>query len=748
LQETPGVTPSLRQTPPFGRADLSNCEREQIHLAGSIQPHGALLLVRETDHVIVQASANASAFLGTGARVIGSPLGEIEGDLAARIVPHLSDSLDQNPVAVRCRIGSPGCEFDGMLHRPPGAGLAIELEPAGPPVDLSRHVEGALQAILAASSMRALGDEAARLFKDLTGYDRVMVYRFDEDGHGEVFSERREAHLEPYLGNRYPASDIPQIARQLYRRNRVRVLVDVGCAAVPLEPRLSPLTGADLDMSLCFLRNMSPIHVQYLKNMGVAATLVASLVIGSRLWGLVACHHYVPRFAHFEVRAVCELLAEAVSTRIAALEGFAQAQAELSARRLEQRMIEAISREGDWRSGLFDGSQALLHSIDASGAALLFEGQVLTAGDVPGTRQLRDIGAWLDAHSGKSLLHTASFCVDHPEFAPLIPVASGLLATPVSTTPGEYLVWFRPERVRTVTWGGNPFKPVVIGDNPSQLSPRSSFAQWHQLVVGTAEPWTPADLVAARLIGESVADVVLQFRSVKMLIAQDQLAGVSRQVGLSDQPVVIADCAGRILQVNEAFERLLRAAHPHLRVVEDLPVLFSEPGELRQKLQDLIELRRPWRGEIGLETRMGEGKRLLVRADPVLVAPDRVLGFVLLFTDLTERKAADAARRRFQECIIEQDRGVALRLDSKADLVYRNLLASVVGNAKLAALEITDGADLAHVPEMLESVRASVNRAAGLLKRLIWHATGASDGKLWQIKSLRRQRKAGRREQP
>ena len=159
--------------------------------------------------------------------------------------------------------------FDGLIHRPPGGGLIIELERAGPSVDLSRHLEHGLQTIIAAASLRGLCDETARIFKELTGYDRVMVYRFDDQGHGEVLSEEREPELEAFLGNRYPASDIPQIARRLYERNRVRVLVDVEYAPVPLTPRLSPISGEELDMSLCFLRSSSPIHVQYLKNMGV-----------------------------------------------------------------------------------------------------------------------------------------------------------------------------------------------------------------------------------------------------------------------------------------------------------------------------------------------------------------------------------------------------------------------------------------------------------------------------------------------
>ena len=492
-------------TPAFGQADLSNCERELIHLAGSIQPHGALFLVREPDNAIVQASTNAAGFLGLDGEVIGRTLDAIPGDLAERLRPHLSDGLRDVARGVRCHFGRRHAAFDCLIHRPSDGGLIVELERAGPSVDFSLHLETALQSIMAAATVQAVCDATARIFKTLIGYDRVMVYRFDEQGHGEVFSEEREPGLEAYLGNRYPASDIPQIARRLYVRNRVRVLQDVEYAPVPLTPALSPISGEQLDMSLCLLRSISPIHVQYLKNMGVRATLVVSLMVSGRLWGLISCHHYVPRFVHFEARAVCELLAEAIGTRIAALESFAQVQAELSVRRLEQRMIQAISREGDWRGALFDRSLALLEPVGASGAALLFEGEVRTVGEVPGTATLREIGDWLDRQPRDEQIATASLPEDAPQFAALKPIASGLLAVPVSATPGEYLVWLRPERVRTVTWGGNPFAPHGTGDDPATLSPRRSFAQWHQVVEGTADPWSPADLAAARLIGDSVS---------------------------------------------------------------------------------------------------------------------------------------------------------------------------------------------------------------------------------------------------
>ena len=715
----PTALPSA--SPAFGQADLSNCEQEQIHLAGSIQPHGALLLVREPDLVVVQASANAAQFLHFEGELLGKPLDDLGGNLAQLVRSHLEDDIERIPVAVRCRVNHLSSELDGSLHRPAGGGLIVELEIAARAADLSAFVCEALRRISMTSSLQALSDETAKILKDLAGYDRVMVYRFDEDGHGEVLAEEREPALEPYLGNRYPATDIPQIARRLYERNRVRVLVDVEYRPVPLVPAFSPISGGQLDMSLCCLRSMSPIHIQYLKNMGVGATLVASLLVGGRLWGLVACHHYNPRSAPYPTRVVCELLAEAVSTRIAALESFAQSKAEMSVRRLEQRMVEAIATNGDWEGALFDNPQVVLQPVRATGVALFRDDDVVTAGDVPGTQQLREIVVWLDAQPRERLIATPCLGAQDTRFRPLAPVAAGVMAAPVSQCPGEYLVWFRPERIRTVTWGGNPYEAVKIGDDPTQLSPRRSFAKWHEVVEGTSEPWTTNDLTTARLIGDSVADVIQQFRSVRLLIAENQLEQISTKVRLSEQPVVIANADGQVLLTNDAFDRLYSAGE-RCQSLQDLLPLFVEEAEFRHQLFELRENRRPWRGETTLRAPDGGIRPFLVRADPVLSSPQKALGFVLIFNDLGERKAAEDARRGFQRGIVEQHRMLTIPLDSENDLRLRDLLASVVGNAQLAALEISDNLDVTQVPEMLASVQASVARSSELLEHLLWYA--------------------------
>lgn len=710
-------------TPAFGEADLSNCEREQIHYAGSIQPHGALFVVQEPDLVVVQASANGSAFLGHAGPVLGQRLDDLCPSLARLVIPRLDEPMDRIPIAVRGTIGASLRACDVLIHRPLSGGVVLELEPADAGFDFARAVEKAVQALLNAYSVQALCDEAARIFRDITGFDRVMIYRFDEDGHGQVLSEQRRSDLEPYLGNRYPSSDIPQIARRLYERNRVRVLVDINYTPEPIEPRLSPMTGAEIDMSLCVLRSSSPIHVQYLKNMGVAATLVCSIMVGGRLWGLVSCHHYVPKHASFETRAVCELLSEALGTRVAALESFFQGQAEIAVRRLEQRMIEAITRKGDWRAALFEARETLLQPVGATGAALLFEGSAQSTGEVPGTVELREIGRWLDAQPRAPVIAINSLRTHAPALAALTPVASGLLAAPISSEPGEYLLWFRPEQKRTVTWGGDPNKPVIVGNDPSDLSPRRSFAQWHQMVEGTAEPWTARDLAAARMIGDTVTDVVLQFRAVRMLIAADQLDQVRRQVVVSELPVVICGADGEIRLTNAAFDSLLPAsASARPGRLEELLPHFVDQSLVRRRLRDVLHNRRSWRGEVRLIDSKAEGRPLLVRADPVFSAPDRVLGFVFLFNDLTRRKDADAARRRFQAGIVERHRPQRGRLDSEEDVVFRTLLASIVENAQLAALEITDGVEATRMPELLESVQASVQRTAEVLEVLIWHA--------------------------
>ncbi len=699
--------------PKFGTADLTNCEREQIHLAGSIQPHGALLVVADSDLTILQASANAREFFGLDRDPQGLSLEALGGDLwrGVRQTPRVRSPI---PYVLPCAVGANRRPLNALLHRASADEIVVELERAGDLHDFSSDIDRALATVLSATSLQTLCDESARIFKEIAGYDRVMIYRFDEEGHGEVFAETKRQELEPFLGNRYPASDIPQIARRLYMTNRVRMLADVNYEPAPLWPRLSPVTGAELDMSMCFLRSVSPIHIQYLKNMGVAATLVVSLMVGDKLWGLVSCHHYSPRHLHFEMRSVCELLGEALGTRIAALESFWQSQGEMSVRRLEARMVETISRDGDWRGALFDSARSLLLPLAAEGAALLFENDIRTTGETPSTEDIRALGRWIGPQLRDGLFATSALPAIAPNFAHLTGSAAGVVAAPVSPDTSEMLIWFRPERVRTVTWGGNPYKTPSPGDDPRELSPRRSFAQWHQVVEDTSDPWTAADLNAARLIGSSVSDVILQFRAASLVIARDQLEQVRARVHASEQQTLVADPSGAVLEINTAFETLVGAAPGAIRRLDDLPPLFRDAPACAERLKALTRSRRPWRGEATLAS----GAELHMRADAVIGADDRLLGFVLLANDLSNRRGAETALARFQAEILASQRRLAGRLEGAPDPKARKLLAGLIENAQLAALEISESEGAQGVPERLKSLGDSVARSAEVLERL------------------------------
>lgn len=712
--------------PPFGQADLTNCERELIHLSGSIQPHGVLLVLSEPRLVIVQASANVldvigqrtDALLGHSIDVLGPECAAAIRELVA--MPALGLPL---PLQVTL-LGTEGpLAATMLLHRPPEGGVIVEFEDVRPgrarriTPALPSRLAGIVTRLSAAHSIPALAELVVEELQDLIGYDRVMVYRFDDVGHGEIIAEARRAKMESYLHRHYPATDIPQRARELYLRNKVRLLVDVRYTPVPIEPRLSPITGEELDLSMAGLRSISPLHTQYLQNMGVAATLVASLVHEGRLWGLIACHHREVKYLSYDLRAACELLAEVVSTRISALEHFAEAQAEVLVRRLEHRLIEESAMDGDWRRALFDAPRQLLAPVNATGAALLFDGEVHTTGDVPSTPDLRALFTYLDSQGADPVFSTASIARSNPAFAAMTSVAAGVLAVRLGPSRGEYLAWFRKEQLHNVTWGGDPRKAVVYSPD-MELSPRRSFAAWHELVRETAIAWSLRDAAIAKAIGASLSDIILQLRAVRVLIAESQLASMRAAVLSADEPVIIADEEGRVVLVNAALGRLVAGPYRALETLDDLAVRFEDPARAAELFRALRHDRRPWRGELRLAHRKGEaGTPVALRADPIPAMQGGLFGVIVIMNDLTARHEAEAARQRLQQAIFSAQRPATLvGADATMNIspAVQTLVSAIWANAGVAVSEIADSAETADIAPRLNEVEAATRHAARL----------------------------------
>lgn len=723
-------------SPAFGQADLTNCERELIHLAASVQPHGVLVVIDEASHRVLQASANAAALLGMEASALpGQPVSILGGDIALRLGARAAQGLLLSPAPIHCTVGHADAlrTMEGCVHRLDAGALVIELEPVAPAAGgldtvslpaaaLREHLAQAVERFSAAPSLGALADAAVTAYRNLTGYDRLMVYQFDPDGHGKIIAEARDPRLEPLLGHHYPATDIPQRARQLYIRNRVRVLADVHAVASPLVPRLLPLTGEDTDMSLCALRSMSPLHLQYLKNMGVTATLVVSLVHEGRLWGLVAAHHYSRRNLRYPVRAAADLMAEVMATRIAAIENYAHAQVAIQVRRLEQRLIEATSTEGDWRLALLRNPRTLLQPLQATGAALFHDNEVLTTGEVPSTPELRLLLGWVDAQPGEAPFHCSSIGQAEPSLASLTPTASGVLAMRLSRSRPDFLMWFRKEQLSTVTWGGDPNK-VVVGNDPLELSPRRSFAAWSEIVRGTALPWSASDLALGKAMGLSLADIIVQVHAVRLLIAEHQLDQIRDTMQNAHEPVLIAGADGRLLFSNEAFLQLAGPASAECETLHDVATLFTDPQSVRDTLAALRTAHQPWRGELSFVRALGDSLPIGVRAEVVPGAGGAVIGFILILADLSDSKRAEAARRHLEQSLSQ---AAISTLDAAGEALGGPrgdpVISAIFTNASLAAMDIADSATGPAVAPLLEQLEQSAQRAAALYGQIRGYA--------------------------
>ncbi|MGY2082401.1 SpoIIE family protein phosphatase [Blastococcus sp. SYSU DS0539] len=478
-------------------AALGRCADEPIAIPGAVQPHGVLLAVAEPDLAVVVASAGAGALFGRP--VAGAALDELlDADAAARLRAGLGGDLAEvNPLRVRVD----GTDVDVVLHRADGL-LVTEWEPVAGAEEAGgawhRRLPTVLQRLSAAGTLDELTGVLARDVRTLLGFDRVMVYRFDADWNGEVVAEDRRADLEPFLGLRYPAGDIPPQARALYATNWMRLIPDAGYARVPLEPAVTPTTGRPLDLSGAMLRSVSPVHLEYLANMGVVASMSISLIDRGKLWGLVACHHYAgPHRPSYADRTAAEFLGRTASLLLPTMTSAEEQSGVVAVAHRQAELAAAVGRTPRaLAAALTEGVTTALDLLPAAGAAVRLGGELHLLGTTPpAERVVPLVRALLDA--GVPVTDAVSRAL--PGAADLAGTASGVLAAEVAGGRGDFVAWFRPETLREITWGGNPYTPKTAQtDAGPRLSPRRSFDAWSETVRETSRPWRAHEVAAAR----------------------------------------------------------------------------------------------------------------------------------------------------------------------------------------------------------------------------------------------------------
>lgn len=520
--------------------DLTNCDREQVQFSGTVQPHGCMLVVEEPSLKILQASANTSDLLGIAYdKLLGASIESAIGKFVAVVASRLAqERLDNGPLHLACinegetAAGEP---LNLFAHRCEGATI-LEFETvrkaAGHPL-LRCDLYDAVARLRSAETLQSFFDLAVAQIRQLTGFERVMAYKFLEDGSGEVIAEALAEGLDPYLGLHYPASDIPAPARRLFAMAWLRHLPNVDYVPVPILPKLSPVTGAPVDQSYAFLRSVSVMYTDYLRNMGVKATMVMPLMKDGKLWGLIsAMHHCEPRHVRYEARRAAELLAQMLSPIMAAKEDADDYAYRLKMKAALDRAVKSLAQSSDLHAALGPrgGNAGLGDYIASGGAALFTANEVTTVGVTPTENEIRNLASWLSNRSD-SLFATdrlEEVCLSAKE---LRQVAAGLLAVRLSRSKPEYAMWFRPELATTVNWAGDPTRPVEIdlSCGSQRLKPRASFALWRQEVKGRSKPWTDLEIEAATDLRWAIVEVLLSRAEEIEDLNRELLAASDRQ---------------------------------------------------------------------------------------------------------------------------------------------------------------------------------------------------------------------------
>lgn len=564
--------------------DPTGCDREPIHLLGAIQPFGFLIAVSTPDWLVQRVSANVGDWLKVApADMLGRVLLDFIHVDAIHTLRNQLQIVNMTGTTARLfgiRIDDSRRRFDLAVHTQPGQ-VVIECEPsaADSSVNASALVRGMMNRVQDVRDPPTLSCSAARELRALTGFDRVMVYRFAPDDSGEVIAESTDTGIESFLGLHYPASDIPRQARTLYERNWLRIIPDIEAAPSPIQPALDP-AGMPLDLSQSVLRSVSPIHIEYLRNMGVRASMSVSILREGRLWGLFACHHYSPLHVSFERRTAAELFGQMFSLLMENRERETESGYENRARGLNDRLVQALAGEDNRAQGIARRLGDIAAQLNCDGVGLLLNGKVTLHGMTPEPRQFVDLIEQIRASTtapGNRAINEIRAA--YPRASEFQNRAAGMLVMPLSRSPRDYLIFFRREVAHTVTWAGDPNKPVVPGPLGDRLTPRKSFESWRETVAGRSVPWSAADLRIAHGLRLSLLDAILR---------QSDQTEDERRRAMQRQDLLIAELNHRVRNILSLIRGLINQSHdPKLSSVQFMDVVGSRLQALA-RAHDLI----------------------------------------------------------------------------------------------------------------------------------------------------------------
>lgn len=532
--------------PVDAKVGLTNCDREPIHIPGGIQAIG--FLVSLSADWLVQRAANTLPYLGIEPEeLLGKSLPGVFADSAVRMVRDRISMLRGKDSVERLfavPLLNDGSLFDLALHFS-GQSVVLEAEPSkGDQTEVSSATRNILTRLATCRDVESLLNEGARQARALLGFDRAMIYRFAEDESGEVVAQSVARGFESFLGLNFPATDIPQQARKLYMRNTFRIIGDASAPQVPIVQRGS---AEPLDLSLSLYRAVSPIHLEYLRNMGVAASLSISIIVNGRLWGLIACHHHEPLMPSFAQRSAAELFGQIFSLQLESRLNADTSDYEMKARDVGNRVMSAAAQDPH---KLLDAEwllQMMSDAIECQGLMVHMEGEISSAGLHPDEAVFKQLIERLNTEDAQ-VIHHSNALSRYLEIDDLDGAAAGFLAIPISRRPRDYMVLFREEQLRSIRWAGEQAKHVRQTDDGLELTPRKSFAAWKETVSGQSRPFNAAEVGIARSLRSTLLEIVLRL---------SEAAGEERKRAAEQQKLLIAELNHRVRNILALIRALM-----------------------------------------------------------------------------------------------------------------------------------------------------------------------------------------------
>ncbi|NDK55657.1 GAF domain-containing protein [Pontibacter fetidus] len=500
--------------------DSEMCGSIPLHLVNLVQPHGVLLVLDKKDLRVLQVSENISSFLPIAPdEILGKTLSDfLSEDKKGEILAKIKTQASQDKIPFTLSFSTHGEQkvFTSVIL-PQEDYILVEMEesvnaPAEYFIGLYQQIKYVTTLLKQAETIEELAQRFTEEFKKLTGFDKVMVYQFDPQWNGIVIGQAEEDDMDDYMGLRFPASDVPRQARDLYFRNPYRLIPTREYTPVKLVPVINPVTQRFTDLSESNLRSVANVHLEYLANMKITASMSLPIIIEDKLWGLISCHHKTAKYPGYELRSAMELLAGILSAQIEVKQRVEDMSLRVHLRSIHVKLMEQLYTSANFAEGILEGNTTIVDLLSLSGAVVAYEGNTWTIGTTPDKQEVKDLLSWLRRTKTSGVFATSSLPVDYPHSKDYKDVASGLIALPINAEQGDFILGFRPELIQTVNWGGNPNNAIQMEADGKSYHPRNSFEIYKETVKNTSATWLPEELAASDTLRNAILEKLIKER--------------------------------------------------------------------------------------------------------------------------------------------------------------------------------------------------------------------------------------------